>query len=209
MTLRDTIAATRNNVNSQADITVLLRRWSEGDHSAEDELFAVVLGDLRKLAQHMMNGERRNHSMQASELVDEVYLKLAGSKNIDWRSRRHFFAIAARAMRRYLIDHARGRPRAEFVAIDDLAHGLADAKPGDLELAIAIDALLEDLAKIHPDWCHVVEIKYFLGLTDEEAADALGIKLRTLQRTWSDARQWLYSRISSYGSNSANSGGSE
>lgn len=187
-----------------ADITELLRRWGDGDRTAEEDLFAAVLPNLRKLAQHLMAGERRGHSLQATELVDQLYLKLAGSK-IDWRSRGHFFAIAARAMRRYLIDHARGRPRAEFVGLDDLAQGLAQANPADLDLAVTIDGLLEELGRIHPDWCQVVEVKYFLGLTDEEAADALGVKLRTLQRTWSDARQWLFSRMSAHGSGPAKS----
>ena len=193
-------------MHSQTDITALLRRWGDGDRTAEDQLFGAVLGDLRKLAQLMMNGEQRNHSLQTSELVNQVYLKLVGTRQIDWRDRAHFFAIAARAMRRYLIDHARGWPRAEFLGIDDLAHGLSGLPPGDLDLAITIDALLEDLAKVHPDWCHVVEVKYFLGLTDEEAADALGMKLRSLQRTWSDARQWLYSRMGSHGTGSTDPG---
>jgi DNA-directed RNA polymerase specialized sigma24 family protein len=97
-------------------------------------------------------------------------------------------------MRRYLIDHARGRPAAEFVALEDFEKILpADAVKVDL--AIAVDRLLEELAVAQPEWCTLVEMKFFLGLTDEEAAEAMGVKLRTMQRTWSDARKWLFTRI--------------
>ena len=94
-------------------------------------------------------------------------------------------------MRRYLIDHARGRPNAEFVALE----GMEDFLPADndkVDLAISVDRLLDRLAESNPEWCTLVEVKYFLGLTDEEAAEALGVKLRTMQRMWRDARRWLY-----------------
>jgi len=96
-------------------------------------------------------------------------------------------------MRRYLIDHARGRPDAEFVALEGVKDFLP-AQTAEVDQAIAVDRLLDELAEINPEWCKLVEVKYFLGLTDEEAADALGIKLRTMQRMWRDARQWLFER---------------
>src|SRR5882724_4268711 len=96
------------------DVTQLLRRWREGDRDAENELFTRVLPDLRRLAHYLMKRERAGHTMQASELVDQVYFRLVAAKDRDWRTRKHFFAIAARAMRRHLIDYARGRPDAEF-----------------------------------------------------------------------------------------------
>jgi RNA polymerase sigma factor (TIGR02999 family) len=173
------------------DITQLLHRWRDGDREAENELFGLVVPDLRRLAQYMMKGERPGHSLQATELVDQIYLKLVAAKNQDWQNRRHFFAIAGRAMRRYLIDHARGRPDAEFVALE----GLENLLPSDsakVDQALTVDRLLNELAEIQPDWCTLVEVKYFLGLTDDEAADALGIKLRSMQRMWRDARQWLF-----------------
>jgi RNA polymerase sigma factor (TIGR02999 family) len=141
-----------------------------------------------------MKGERRGHSMQATELVNQIYLRLVAAKDRDWRNRRHFFAIAARAMRRYLIDHARGRPDAEFVALEGMEEIIPASSPR-VEVALTIDRLLDGLGAENPDWCMVVEMKYFLGLTDEEAADAMGLKLRTMQRMWRDARQWLFARM--------------
>src|SRR5262249_11089276 len=96
------------------DITLLLQQWRAGDRAAENDLFALVLPNLRRLAHYLMKGERKGHSLQATELIDQVYVRLVAAKDRDWQNRQHFFAIAARAMRRYLIDHARGRPNAEF-----------------------------------------------------------------------------------------------
>jgi RNA polymerase sigma factor (TIGR02999 family) len=178
------------------DITQLLQRWREGSREAENELFALVFPNLRRLAHYLMRGERKGHSLQPTELVDQVYLRLVGAKNRDWQNRRHFFAIAGRAMRRHLIDHARGRPGAEFVALE----GIQDFLPADspkVDLAITVDRLLDQLAATKPEWCTLVEVKYFLGLTDEEAADALGMKLRTMQRMWLDARKWLFEHTES------------
>ena len=176
------------------DITSLLHKWREGSHSAENELFALVLPNLRRLAHHLMKGERKGHSLQATELVDQIYLRLVAAKDRDWQNRQHFFAIAARAMRRYLIDHARARPDADFVALDGIEN-LIPASGPKLDLAIAVDRCLDQLAETNPDWCMLVEVKYFLGLTDEEAAEALGMKLRTMQRMWRDARKWLFERV--------------
>jgi RNA polymerase sigma factor (TIGR02999 family) len=178
------------------DITQLLHKWSEGNRSAENELFALVLPNLRRLAHHLMKGERKGHSLQATELVDQIYLRLVSAKNRDWQNRQHFFAIAARAMRRYLIDHARGRPNAEFVAVEGIEN-LLPASSAQLDVAVTIDRLLEQLAKTNPEWCTLVEVKYFLGLTDEEAAEMLGLKIRTMQRMWRDARQWLFEQMES------------
>jgi|ERR1019366_993376 RNA polymerase sigma factor (TIGR02999 family) len=177
------------------DITRLLHEWRAGSREAENELFARVMPDLRRLARYLMRGERQGHSLQATELVNQIYVRLVASKDQDWENRRHFFAIAARAMRRHLIDHARGRPDVRFtaLAIDDLLPANSDR----LELAVTIDDLLVKLEAVQPEWCRIVEIKYFLGLTDEEGAEALGIKLRTLQRGWRDARQWLFERLES------------
>ena len=175
------------------DITQLLVQWRGGSREAENELFALVTPNLRRLAHYLMKGERKGHTMQATELVDEVYFRLVNAKNQDWRNRAHFFAIAGRAMRRYLIDYARGRPDAKIVAIE----GVRDFLPADsakIDLAITVGQLLDELAETKPEWCSVVELKYFLGLTDEEAADVMGVKLRTMQRMWRDARQWLFER---------------
>lgn len=181
-------------MSSTGDITELLQQWRAGDLTAENELFAKVLPNLRRLAHYLMKGERKGHTMQATELVNQVYFQLVAAKDRDWRSRKHFFAIAARAMRRYLIDHARGRPRAEFVALGDV-EGILAANSSKVTIALAIDELLDRLAKSEPDWCTVVEIKFFLGLTDEETAEMLDMKLRTMQRVWRDAREWLFKQL--------------
>lgn len=180
-------------MDQTGDITQLLQRWREGSRDAENELFALVLPNLRRLAHYLMMRERKGHSMQATELVDQVYFRLVAAKDRDWRNRQHFFAIAARAMRRYLIDYARARPDGEMVALE----GIKEMLPADsakLDLALTVDHLLDQLAENKPEWCMLVEVKFFLGLTDEEAAETLGIKLRSMQRMWRDARQWLFER---------------
>jgi RNA polymerase sigma factor (TIGR02999 family) len=176
------------------DITQLLHQWRAGSRDAENQLFALVLPNLRRLAHYLMQRERKDHSLQATELVDQIYFRMIAAKERDWQNRKHFFAIAARAMRRHLIDHARGRPAAEFVALEGLENILpADSEKADL--AIVVDRLLDELSETKPEWSMLVEMKFFLGLTDEEAAEAMGVKLRTMQRTWSDARRWLYTRM--------------
>jgi RNA polymerase sigma factor (TIGR02999 family) len=178
------------------DITELLHRWRAGSPDAERELFERVVPELRRIAHYLLRGERKGHTLQATEMVDEIYFRLSRAKNQDWRSRQHFFAIAARAMRRYLIDYARARQTGELVTLD----GLENLLPMDdekLDQAIAVDRLLEGLEAVNPQWCTLVELKYFLGFTDEEAADALALKLRTTQRMWLEARQWLFTRMES------------
>jgi RNA polymerase sigma factor (TIGR02999 family) len=176
------------------DITDLLHQWRAGNREAENQLFTLVLPNLRRLAHYLMQRERKDHSLQATELVDQVYFRMVAAKERDWQNRKHFFAIAARAMRRHLIDHARGRPAAEFVALE----GFEEILPADsakVDLAIGVDRLLDELAETKPEWSMLVEMKFFLGLTDEEAAEAMNVKLRTMQRNWSDARRWLYTRM--------------
>jgi RNA polymerase sigma factor (TIGR02999 family) len=176
------------------DITDLLHQWRAGSREAENQLFTLVLPNLRRLAHYLMQRERKDHSLQATELVDQVYFRMVAAKERDWQNRKHFFAIAARAMRRHLIDHARGRPAAEFVALE----GFEEILPADsakVDLAIGVDRLLDELAETKPEWSMLVEMKFFLGLTDEEAAEAMNVKLRTMQRNWSDARRWLYTRM--------------
>lgn len=177
------------------DITALLHEWRAGNPEAENELFRLVMPDLRHLAHYLMKGERKGHTLQATELVDQIYFRLIEAKNRDWHNRRHFFAIAARAMRRHLIDHARAR-QSGVVGIEGF-EGFLPAGSRKLELALAVDSLLAQLAEEQPEWCSVVELKFFLGMTDEEAADVLGLKLRTLQRMWLEARKWLFSRMES------------
>jgi RNA polymerase sigma-70 factor (ECF subfamily) len=176
------------------DITVLLRRWREGSSDAENELFRLVTPDLQKLARHFMRLERLGHTLASSDLVDEIYIRLVAARNRDWQSRRHFFAIAARAMRRYLIDYARNRGKAQFVPFPEIEAAIS-AGSSKIELALTIDKVLDELEKVEPELCSLVELKFFLSPTDQEAADALGLKLRTFQRMWQDAREWLFQRL--------------
>jgi RNA polymerase sigma factor (TIGR02999 family) len=179
---------------TNGDITQLLQKWCAGDRRAESELFRLVMPHLRQMARHYLSREKPDQLLQASMLVNEVYLKLIGAREQDWQNRRHFFALAARAMRRYLIDVARGRPKGEFIPFDEGAEILPLAS-NRLELGLAVDGLLEELEKVNPELCSIVELKFFLGLTDEEGAEALGIPLRTFQRRFSDARRWLFERL--------------
>lgn len=180
------------------DITGLLHQWRAGDRDAEDQLFALVFPKLRGLAHHMMMRERKGHTLQATELVDQIYLKLVAAKDRDWQNRQHFFAITARAMRRHLIDHARGRPAAAIVGLEEMKEFLP-AGPANLDLALSVGRLLDQLAEFRPELSMAVEMKFFLGLTDEEAAETLGLKLRSFQRMWHDARRWLYEQLESEG----------
>src|SRR5712691_7775555 len=133
------------------DITQLLQAWRAGNREAENELFARVLPNMRRLAHHIMKRERKGHTLQPTELVDQVYFRLVAAKDRDWRNRQHFFAIAARAMRRHLIDHARGRPDAEIVALGSIEKFLP-SDSAKLDLAVSVDRLLDRLSEIKPQW---------------------------------------------------------
>jgi RNA polymerase sigma factor (TIGR02999 family) len=125
------------------EITRLLHRWSEGSRDAESELFRVVMPDLRRLAHYLMKGERNADALQPTELVDQIYFRPVAAKDRDWQNRRHFFAIAARAMRRHLIDCARARPKARFVAFHAIEDALR-AHSSKIALALEVDTLLEN-----------------------------------------------------------------
>ena len=172
------------------DITVLLQRRRDRDYSAEGGLFTRVLPYLQ-LAPCRRKRERKPHSFQPTALIGQAYLRIISAKGWDWRNRQHFFAIAATPMLRQLIDHARARPSAALVPLEAIGD-LVPADRSTMETGIAVDRLRNKLAETQPKWCTLVERKYFLGLTDEQAADALGLKLRTLERMWRDARQWLF-----------------
>jgi len=191
----DRIQRAHKTVNqADGEITALLRAWSSGDRSVEDRLFQLVLPDLRRIAGALMNKERSDHSLQPTALVNETYFRLVGARENDWVDRRHFFAVAARAMRRLLIDHARARPHGVKIPIggmEDMLRG----RESQIELALSIDGLLDELSQTQPDWCSVVEMKFFWGFTDEETAAALSLPLRTAQRHFGDARRWLFEKL--------------
>ena len=174
------------------EVTSLLDRIRDGDKTAEGRLYEIVMPQLRRLAQSILMGERAGHTLQATELVNEVYLRLAGSK-LSLRDRSHFFAVAARAMRRELIDYARSRPKVDIIPLAGLPDG-AVASTDRRELALTIDELLERMKETMPLECSIVELKFFFGMTDEETAEVLDLPLRSMQSRWHDARIWLFER---------------
>jgi RNA polymerase sigma factor (TIGR02999 family) len=178
----------------QDDITRLLNEWRNGDRKAEATLFELLLPDLRKMAQRQFRGERGDHTLQPTALVNEAFLRLSRAKHLEWRDRKHFFAIAGRVMRRYLIDYARSRPGVEILAMEAVPEQLLAGK-SHTDLALQIDVLLDDLDHENQQRCSVVELRFFLGMTDEEAADALDLSVHTLQREWYRARRWLFERL--------------
>jgi RNA polymerase sigma-70 factor, ECF subfamily len=177
------------------EITLLLQQWRGGDREAESKLFRVLMPDLRKIADRALHRERRGHTLQRTELVNEIFLKLAKARTIDWQDRGHFFAIVTRMMRRYLIDYARSRPKAELLSTEGLPEGWLAGKTR-LEVAVAVDALLDELEKEFPRRCNVVVLVSYLGLTPAETAEKLGISERTVEREWHEGKKWLFERLS-------------
>ena len=184
-------------MSSAAQVTELLLEWSKGNPAVEDRLFGVVYSELHRLASRHMAWEPNGRSFQTTDLVHEVYLRLINQSRVDWESRSHFFAIAARLMRRILIDHARARnaekrPNAGLqVALSDLPIG-ADARTVEF---LALNEALERLETIDPRQARIVEMRFIAGLSEEEIAGALGVSVRTVKRDWRVARAWLYGAL--------------
>jgi len=175
-------------------ITILLHRWQEGDKEAESELFRLLMPELRRIAGRCFRGERPGQTIQPTALVNEAFLRLAAARNIDWQNRGQFLAISARIMRRLLIDRARARPTVRFTPMDGVPERVL-GRNTPVELVITLDLLLEELEAESHQRRMIVELKFFLGLTDAEAAEVLNISLRTLQREWHVARRWLFERL--------------
>ncbi len=182
-------------VQDPGEVTILLQRWGTGDRSVEERLFALVLPDLRRLAGKMMAGERADHSLQATALMNEAYFRLVKGREREWENRKHFYAVAARAMRHLLIDHARARPAGAKIPIADLEH-LLKGRDAQLEMGAAVGELLTAMEQSHPDWVPIIEMRFFAGFTAEETAEALDIPLRTMERRFGDARRWLFEKLS-------------
>ena len=177
----------RNNV------TELLARWSEGDPVARDALIPLVYGELRRIARKNLAGQRGSHTLQATALVHEAYLRLVSRKPGHWQDRRHFFALAAQMMRQILVDHARARNAAKR------GGGLTvtlDQEPGvepsiNLDI-IGLDTALKRLADLDPRQSQIVELRFFGGLSIEETARVVDISPATAKREWATARVWLH-----------------
>jgi RNA polymerase sigma factor (TIGR02999 family) len=173
-------------------VTELLHAWSRGDPGAGDALLPLVYGELRRQAARFLRHERGNHTLVATALVHEVYLRLVG-QSADYQNRCQFFALAARMMRRVLVDHARARAAAKRPH-PELQVTLDEAIPGEsqpFEL-LGLDAALTDLAAFDERQARLVELRYFGGLTADEVAKVLGISPTTVKREWNVARAWLY-----------------
>lgn len=178
------------------DITSLLRDWRDGDAAARDRLVAVLYPELRALADRQLRGERANHTLQPTALVNEAYLRLSGLDRIDWQDRGHFVGMAARVMREVLVDHARRRQAAkrdggQRVTLTGLE---VPAGTGNVD-ALALDDALTRLEKVDPDKARVVELRYFGGLTIEETAQAMDSSPATVKRQWQSARAWLFDAL--------------
>jgi len=182
---------------SPTEVTQFLRDWGEGDQQALDELLPIVYGELRRLAQHYLSRERPDHTLQPTALVHEAYLRLVDQRGIAWQNRAHFFGVAARLMRRILVDYARRRRAAKRgggapkITLDRVAAGSQD-RPEDV---LALDEALTRLAQLDPRQQRIVELRYFSGLTVEDIAETLGISPATVKREWSIARAWLSREI--------------
>ncbi|HJQ22670.1 MAG TPA: sigma-70 family RNA polymerase sigma factor [Blastocatellia bacterium] len=186
------------NSGSQ-EITQLLLAWNDGDQTALERLAPLVERELHRLAQGYLNHERRGHSLQATELVNEAYVRLIDWQNVAWQNRAHFFGMAAQMMRRILVDHARRQQfqkRGGGGAIQvSLERAENIAGPSSVDV-IALDDALAALAQFDERKSRIVELKFFGGLSEAEIAETLQVSLRTVQREWNLAHAWLYRELS-------------
>jgi len=179
-----------------ASVSQLLADWAAQDPRALDRLVPIVYDELRRLAHYHMHGERGGHTLQTTALVNEVYLRLVGIRGLQWRDRAHFFAMAGTLMRRVLVDYARHQRRdkrgggVSVISLDGQA--IASAPSVDIE---ALDEALQRLARVDPQQCRIVELRFFGGLSIEETGEALGISPATVKRDWTTARAWLHHEL--------------
>lgn len=179
--------------DSSSQVTLLLSRWRAGDREALDALMPLVYEELRRLARHYLQRERPDHTLQSTALVHEAYVRLLGQDPPEWKSRAHFFGVAARLMRQILVDHARGHHAAKRGGNSlklTLNEGMG-SKGKDFDL-IALDDALNNLAEISPQQSQIVELRFFSGLTIEDTSEVLGISPATVKRNWTTARAWLF-----------------
>lgn len=184
-------------MDDRSQVTELLKQWTDGRRDALDQLIPRIYSELRKLASGYLRRERADHSLQPTALVHEAFLKLVDQRAVQWQNRAHFFGIAAQAMRRILVDHARAHAAEKRgsgerpVAIDDNLPGGAGV---DINV-IALDEALCKLAALDLQQSRIVELRYFGGLTMEETAEALKISPATVGRDWTVAKAWLYAEL--------------
>jgi len=183
-------------MESPEGITQLLVDWGNGDQAALDKLMPLVYAELRRLATNYLRRERMGHTLQPTALVNEAYIRLTAQRRVTWLNRAQFFGVASQIMRRILVDHARERQAAKRaggirVTLDE---GLRATPPLDCELLMLDDALRE-LGGLDERQAHIVELKYFGGLSEAEIAAVLSLSRATITREWQSARAWLYRRV--------------
>ncbi|HKW49261.1 MAG TPA: sigma-70 family RNA polymerase sigma factor [Gemmatimonadaceae bacterium] len=180
---------------SQSEVTRLLLAWRGGDQSVAEQLLRVVYAELHRQANRAMRREGTAHTLQATALVNEAYLRLVDQRRVEWRNRAHFFGVAAQLMRRILVDHARARLAAKRGSgVSMLSLGDVGAREEGVETDVDVLALhdaLEKLTTLDPEQARLVELRYFSGLSIEETAEAMEISPATVKREWASARAWL------------------
>ena len=183
------------------NVTDLLLSWGQGDTAALDRLVPLLYDDLRRVARRHLRRECPGHTLQATALVHEVFLRLADVDRMTLKSRTHFFALSARLMRQILVDHAR-RQRASkrgggatVISLNEAAGGAAPTSTSNVDV-LALNEALEALSSIDGRQCRVVELRFFAGLSIPETADALGVSTATVEREWAMAKAWLHRRLS-------------
>ena len=179
-------------------VTGLLQQWRDGDEVALERLLPLVHDTLHRLAHRYVNRERKDHTLQTTALVNEAFLRLVGQQGVDFESRAHFFAVSARVMRHILVDYARqraaGKRGGELRQVTlDGELPVADGRSAEL---VALDDALAELEKVNPRGSKVVELRYFGGMNNREAAEVLRISESTVERDWRLARAWLYRELS-------------
>jgi RNA polymerase sigma factor (TIGR02999 family) len=183
---------------NQENITQMLIALSSGNESTVNDLLPLVYDELKKMAANYLRRERADHTLQPTALVHEAYLKLIDQTRVNWQNRAHFFGVSAQLMRRILVDHAREhKAEKRFGGLEKLQ--LDENIDKAIELGgeiVALDEALESLAKVDPQMAKLVELRYFGGLTFEEAAEVLGVSVITAKRHWKLARAWLYGHLS-------------
>src|ERR1700736_5937388 len=179
--------------DSPADVTQILKDWSDGDTTAPEKLMPLVYEELRRLARNYIARERADHTLQATALVHEAYLRMVDDKRVSWQNRAHFYGMAARLMRRILVDHARAHNAAKRGGLEqkltlDEARDLPTKNAVEL---VALDGALENFAQTYPRKSEVVELKFFGGLDTKEISEVLQVSEKTVLRDWNFAKLWL------------------
>jgi RNA polymerase sigma factor (TIGR02999 family) len=179
-------------------VTQLLVRWSDGDETALESLMPLVYGELRRLANNYLRSERPGHTLQPTALVNEAYLRLVDQKNSRWQNRAHFYGIAAKLMRRILVDHARLKHAEKRGGADQQRLSITSAEgltaKADFDV-LALHEALEELAALDPQQSRIVELKFFGGLSIEETAEVMRLGHATVERDWKMARAWLRRKL--------------